>query len=244
MSRQIIKLNEQQIDWAQKMYAPGGLSARSIALELGVSPNNVANALRRRGVDLNLRSHFASMKAKGRASPMKGAKKTPESIAKQVATRLKNGKPYRSGYKHSDETRKKLSEAGKGKNLKYTDHERSQLKKLRETCKRFIRRIMAFTGKRKTMPTSEYLGYGRAELADRLGEMQSGFEVDHIVPVAEFFRRGITDPAAINALPNLRMLPMIENRKKSDDLPENADELIQLCLDIASGRASYTAGIA
>ena len=42
------------------------------------------------------------------------------------------------------------------------------------------------------------------------------WHVDHIVPVAEFLRRGVADPAVINALTNLQPLWALENIRKSD----------------------------
>ncbi|AVH85447.1 hypothetical protein Rostov1_00057 [Vibrio phage Rostov-1] len=42
------------------------------------------------------------------------------------------------------------------------------------------------------------------------------WHIDHIKPVAQFKREGITDPKIINALSNLQPLWAEENLKKSD----------------------------
>lgn len=216
------------------MYKPEGLSARAVAKILNVSPNNVRDVLKSKGVDLSLGKHFISNKAVGRTSPMKGKVRSQESILKQVSTRKENGKPARSGYKHSEETLRKISAATKGKNVRYTDEEKAQLQKCRSACKRMLRRVLQFKGTTKCASTVSYLGYDRVILSQHLGVIKEGFEIDHVVPVVEFFRRGITDPSIINALPNLRVISREENRKKSDALPPNCEELIQICIQQGS----------
>ncbi|MGF6444417.1 hypothetical protein [Paraburkholderia youngii] len=72
--------------------------------------------------------------------------------------------------------------------------------------------------------TQEVLGYTRDEFVDwidaklepRMIWTNCGktFHVDHIVPVAEFVRRGITDPKIVCALVNLRPITPTANLAK------------------------------
>jgi hypothetical protein len=45
---------------------------------------------------------------------------------------------------------------------------------------------------------------------------RSEWHIDHIIPVAEFLRLGITDPSRINALDNLRPVWAGDNMAKKD----------------------------
>lgn len=224
------RLTFDQISWAKDRYLTGDMSARGIAEKLSVSPNNVRDALRREGISLDKGKHFMSMAAMGRKSPRNGVKRSLESIEKQKATRKANAKPARSGYKHSAETIAKISAGTKGKNVKYTQEQRVELQRLRDLCKRLIRRILKLSGRRKEAPTEVLLGYSRHDLGKHLGPILIGHDVDHKVPVVEFFRRGIKDPAVINALPNLQQLPSSVNKLKSDTLPVDTEEIISMCL--------------
>jgi|SRR5580704_6558903 hypothetical protein len=75
-------------------------------------------------------------------------------------------------------------------------------------------------GRSKEGHTEDLLGYSAAELAAHLEaqfvdgmswEDRSAWHIDHIKPVREFAREGVTDPAIINALSNLRPLWAREN---------------------------------
>lgn len=219
-----------------RIYLAAEQSGRAIAKLLGVSPSTVRAALQEAGITMDKKSHFLSVSRLGAPPAMKGQKRTAESIEKQKVSRRLNAKPVRAGYKHSDETRRRISAATKGKNVKYTDEERRRIQQLRSACKRFLRRVLRRTGAAKTGSTEIMLGFGRVELAAHLGPIPDGHEIDHIVPVAEFFRRGIVDPAVINALPNLQVLHGELNKRKSDTLPLGVEQLITGCTEWAASR--------
>lgn len=241
---------------AVALYTSGAASARAIARALGVSPNTVRDAILNNGRSLDKKSHFISTAALGRTSPMKGVTRSADSIAKQVRSKRENGLTPRVGYKHSAETIAKISFATKGKNVRFAPEEKIRRERVRQACKRFLKRVLQATGSRKTTPTQCMLGYSAAELSAHLGALEAGDHIDHIVPVAEFFRRGIYDPAIINALPNLQVLSADENRRKGAKVPGNAEEIIGLCLaagklrgevltaTFAPGGVVYTRGIA
>ena len=171
-------------------------------------------------------------KATGRKSAAKGRVRSVDEIEKQKKTRVLNKKPFRRGYKHSESTLIKISLALKGKNRKYSDSERREIESVRCACKRFVNRVLNKSGLRKNKTKTEVLlGYTKWDLMLHLGEKPTkDCHIDHYVPISEFFRRGIFDPKIINALPNLRWLDAHENRKKSDSVPIDADEVIQKCI--------------
>lgn len=77
----------------------------------------------------------------------------------------------------------------------------------------------------KVHQVDELLGYSASQLRERLeSQFKEGmswdnwgeWHIDHIKPVAQFKREGITDPKIINALSNLQPLWAEENLKKSD----------------------------
>lgn len=96
--------------------------------------------------------------------------------------------------------------------------------KVRRTAKRMVRRILTMPRKRGDIRSEVLLGYSKQQLRDHLEkqfrpgmswEERDSFHVDHIIPVAEFLKNGITDLAKINALTNLQVLTPHENRIKS-----------------------------
>lgn len=77
----------------------------------------------------------------------------------------------------------------------------------------------------KVHQVDEILGYSASQLREHLkAQFTEGmswdnwgeWHIDHIKPVAQFKREGITDPKIINALSNLQPLWAEENLKKSD----------------------------
>jgi len=96
----------------------------------------------------------------------------------------------------------------------------------RQAMKRFLHRALKANGQKKHSKTEDHLGYNVTEFQAHLGPRPDGAHIDHLVPVAEFFRRGIYDPKVISALPNLRWLDADSNRRKSASVPENAEEII------------------
>jgi hypothetical protein len=89
-----------------------------------------------------------------------------------------------------------------------------------------LARALRMTGNPKRQRTHKALGYTRQELAAHLEKqftpgmswekMGTEIEIDHIIPIAEFVRAGITDMRAINALSNLRPIFSTVNRAKRD----------------------------
>lgn len=231
-----IVLLDSRLEAMCRSYTSGERSTRDLAKDYGLSYGTVRKALLSKGVELTNGKLSITRKATGRVSPMLGVKRTTESIEKQVATRLRNAKPARSGYSHSPETRAKISAATTGKNVKYSDEDRKRLESLRQVCKRFVRRTLAAKGVKKEGTSSSLLGYTPIELNEHLGMRPKDGEVDHIVPIVEFFRRGIHDVMVINALPNLRWLSSAENKRKSDTVPANVDDMVDVCLKWAEAR--------
>lgn len=98
--------------------------------------------------------------------------------------------------------------------------------KARGACKRMVRRILTMARVKKDRRRSELLlGYTKHELrkhleaqfTDGMGwDKRDSFHIDHIKPVAAFFREGVYDPAVINALSNLQVLTPQANKSKSD----------------------------
>ena len=109
-----------------------------------------------------------------------------------------------------------------------TDEERLLRNKQRLKYKNCLRRFIRATGKKKCSKTESLLGYSQKEFASHIEKQfkpgmswadRESFHVDHKIPVAEFFRRGITDPKIVCALENLQPLFPKENRMKSDKVP-------------------------
>jgi len=209
-----VQFSDEQLRSLAKRYQDGA-SFQDFANELGCGKNTIRAALLAIGVQPDVRRSIGA-KAKGRPSPRKGVTHTVESRAKMsVARRGRAGTRFGP---HSAETLAKISAGTKGKNIKYTPEQWRHIESIRQSCKRFVRRVLSASGKRKTTPSQQLLGYTTAQLWARLGPRPEGAHLDHIVPMADFFRRGIFDPAVINALDNLQWLPGAENRRKSDKL--------------------------
>lgn len=207
-----------------------GQSFGDIASTRGCATNTVRSALLSTGVLPNA-GRSISAKMVGRPSPRKGISVSADTRARMSAAR-KGGKGTRFG-PHSAETLAKISAATKGKNVRYTDEQRHAIESLRQVSKRFVRRVLRATGRRKTTPSAQALGYSSIELLAHLGPRPTGAHVDHYVPIAEFIRRGIICIRTINALPNLRWLPGAENQRKSDKVPMDADEVIERCISFS-----------
>lgn len=226
-----------------------GLTEREIAFKTGIPKSTVHYRLVRAGVEFDSASRI-SAKAKGRPSPRKGAKHTPEARAAMSKTR--KGRPSTTlGKVYSESERANIASGlirhyaklrAQGRLL--SPEERAARNQIRNTAKRFIRRILTMTRKRKDARTEQLLGYTKTELRSHLeSQFQLGmswlhrdsFHIDHKTPVAWFLRNGITDIARINALSNLQILTPDENRKKSDSV---------LTAHFGNGKTTYTAGIA
>lgn len=86
-----------------------------------------------------------------------------------------------------------------------------------------LKRVLNLTGERKSRRTEQILGYTSLQLKAHIEAQfedgmswddRSTWHIDHIEPVAVMHRRGITDPAVINALSNLRPLWAYDNLSK------------------------------
>lgn len=94
-----------------------------------------------------------------------------------------------------------------------------------EVARKLLSRVLSCTGNRKHGRTFSIIGYNKQQFVEHMESMfQDGmswdnhgeWHVDHIIPVAELVRCGVTDPAKINALENLRPLWAKDNMSKGD----------------------------
>lgn len=225
-----IDFTDEAITQMRRTYE-SGVSFGDIAKQHACATNTIRSVLLAVGVAPDPRRSL-SIKAMGRPSPRRGAKWTEETRAKFIATRASMPHRGRTG-PHSAETIAKISAATKGKNVRYTPEQRRHNEAVRQACKRFVRRVLSASGKRKVIPSEQYVGYSNAQLVAHLGPRPDGAHIDHYVPVAEFLRRGIAEPKVINALVNLRWLDGAENQRKSDRVPLDADAVVAACLRAA-----------
>lgn len=225
-----------------------GASLSDIASKFGVAKNTVRKVLLGNGVTFTeaAKRRRISVKAQGRPSARKGVVLSESTKAKMVATKQARNYPTSTySRKFSAATKEKMrqsalqrwaenirrrEEKAAAKVVRSRDEIR-QVERIRMLCKRLVRRVLKATGKRKEIPSEKYLRYSKKEFLQVVGGRPAGYELDHIVPVSEFLRRGITDPAIINALCNLRYIPKEENRKKSDVLPAEAEYLIAKAIE-------------
>ena len=91
-------------------------------------------------------------------------------------------------------------------------------------ARKMLARILGCTGRKKRGRTFDVLGYNRQQFEQHIeSQFQAGmtwanhgeWHIDHIIPVSELIRCGVTDPAKINALANLRPLWATDNMSKS-----------------------------
>jgi len=236
---------------AAARYNNGELSVADLATELGVAKSTALKWMHQRGVKMNPPGLMISKKLKGRASSQRGAKRSDETRARIRAAKV-GSKPTTVGFKFSDESKLKMRQAAL-KRVATTDSlqkmraglekkrmpaaERIAREKARAACKRMLRRILTMARTRKDGRRSEsILGYTKQELRlhiesqfrDGMGwDVRDSFHIDHIKPVAQFFREGCFDPTVINALSNLQVLTPEENRAKSDNFtPDRRQKLV------------------
>ena len=217
--------------------AESGTSTRDLAAMFGAGRSRIAAELKNAGIKLNA-GLAISLKMRDKPGCRLGAKHSPETRALMSAQR--KGKPGTRFGPISEETRARISASTKGKNTKYTPEQRAELEAMRSRSKRMVRRTLLATGRRKLIPSEVYLGYSKHQLMAHLGPKPSQTaEIDHYVPVVEFFRRGITAPALVNALSNLRWLEGAENKKKGDSVPDDAERVVEDCFFEVSRRSLY-----
>lgn len=173
-----------------------------------------------------------------------GSSHSPEAKAKLSAFR--KGKAFTTGTKRTPEQREKMRQAALRRYLdpaqvairtaaslkggevnRLPVDEKAARDKARSACKRMLRRILTMSRVNKTATTEALLGYSKTQLRAHLEtqfqlgmdwKQRESFHIDHIVPVSDFFRRGIFDPAIINALTNLQVLTPEENRAKGNQI--------------------------
>lgn len=218
----------------------GGKSMAALARERGCGKNTVRRLFRENGVVFDKSRSLSAIK-KGRPSARKSY-----TVSDRVRVARRNARDraheLRRGATLSPETRARISAALQGRHRRFTDEERKSREAIRQALKRFLHRSLKASGRKKCSRTEAALGYRVGDLMAHLGPRPADAHIDHIVPIAEFFRRGIFEPAVINALQNLRWLSADENRRKSATVPENADDIIRQCLTKTNG--GYAAGIA
>lgn len=94
------------------------------------------------------------------------------------------------------------------------------------SARRLLHNTLAATGSKRTNSrTNKNLGYSPMDLKSHLESLfvdgmgwhnRSEWHIDHIIPIAEMIRLGITCPKKINALSNLRPVWAYENLSKGD----------------------------
>lgn len=92
-----------------------------------------------------------------------------------------------------------------------------------ETARKMLARVLGCTGRKKRGRTFDILGYNRQDFEKHIESLfeegmswsnHGEWHIDHIIPVSELVRCGVTDPAKINALSNLRPMWAAENMAK------------------------------
>ena len=196
-----------------------GDSFRDISESIGCAKNTVRSALLEFGVIPDV-SRSIRTKATGRPSARKGVQWTDETMAKFMISRF--GRLLAVG---------RTPKPRKPKKPRMSHEEKRRIESVRQTCKRFVRRVLKASGRQKSIPSAKYVGYTTAELFAHLGPRPSlDAQVDHYVPIVEFIRRGIACPSVINALVNLRWLTATENQRKGAKVPCDADDVVARCL--------------
>jgi len=105
--------------------------------------------------------------------------------------------------------------------------QRAQAKRQRNpeafAARYMLKRVLMLTGARKNTKTEHAIGYSKADLEAHIAkQFEPGmtwanwgeWHIDHIKPVAQFIREGVTCPKEINALSNLRPLWAYQNLSK------------------------------
>jgi hypothetical protein len=222
-----LKINSDDIAAWKSQYIDHTMTIAEIARQSGVAKNSVRKYLIRAGVtfDKGLR---LSRKAKGRPSRRRGAKLTPEQMTRHRRAHI--GNKYSLGRTLSEASRQKMSATLRRKRQEKIDAGLIDPKaaKIREAqrykLKAMLRSVLRAAKTKKRASTAEALGYDREELVTHIGDLflegmnwsnPGSFHIDHIVPIAVFLRRGITDPKIISSLANLRPLYPADNHRKS-----------------------------
>lgn len=92
-----------------------------------------------------------------------------------------------------------------------------------ETARKMLSRVLESTGRKKRGRTFDIIGYNRQEFENHIESLfepgmtwdnHGEWHIDHRIPVSELVRCGVTAPAKINALSNLRPMWAAENMAK------------------------------
>lgn len=255
MPAKIIKTDEQVSQWVMA-YTVDKRSTRDIARSEGISFQTVCKFLRAKGVVLSAGERISKKNTGRKWKEGRRYTVTDEDRANRKARMT--GNKYCAGRKLSEDSRQRMREAMLARSRRWREEAKlrplevqTQLESIRQSCKRFVRRVLEATGKRKQIPSEKYLGYTKHDLLSSIGPRPEGHDIDHKVPIAEFFRRGIYDVAVINAIVNLHWLPTHDNKKKSAKVPYDVDEIVSKCMrqqnltaHFSNGKVSYTQGVA
>jgi hypothetical protein len=98
-------------------------------------------------------------------------------------------------------------------------------KKVRKFCYQSVYRVLLRYGNSKPSKTYDLLGYNAVQLKNHIEgkfrdgmnwENRSKWDIDHIVPIDYYLKKGITDLSIINALTNLQPMWRKENISKAN----------------------------
>lgn len=223
------------------MYSADGESIVGIARKVGRSCGLIKKALQFFCVPFKDKNSLISSSKMGKQSPRKGAVLSDETRAKISAAKV--GKRHSLGSRRTPEQKQKMSDARKRfaeqnpqrfKELmrrastavpKLSKEEREKRTKARTRYKHLLSRLARQHGLNKQSASEAALGYSAKQFREHIErqfcdgmdwDKPDSFHIDHIVPIADFFRKGIYDAAVINALSNLRPLSPSSNRQKRD----------------------------
>lgn len=222
-----------------KNYLDKKVSVVDMATAMQCAKATVLKWMDEAGVQRYPRGTMISVKKTGRPSTRIGVKLS-DATRQKLSVAMK-GNARTKGFKFSAESIEKMRASAKlrmattdslkkmkeGRDkLRASESERVAIVKARDACKRMLRRVLTMARVKKDGRRHELLlGYTKSSLREHLEkqflpgmswDVRGSFHIDHIKPVAQFFREGIYDPAVINALSNLQVLTPEANRAKSD----------------------------
>lgn len=179
------------------------------------------DALRQRS-----REYYQANKDRIKARSLEWSKKNPERKKESRSRHYEQNK---------DEYLRSASEWAKRNRSRRTEICLAYMKRKRDedprsyvatvTARKLLSRILNSTGRNKKGRTFDALGYNKQQFTEHLESLfQDGmswenhgkWHIDHIIPVSELVRCGVTDPSKINCLSNLRPLWAEDNMAKRD----------------------------
>lgn len=211
--------------WMEKRYVKDGLSLRDIAREIGRSTNFVRDRLIKRGVVFS-KGVRISKKMVGKPSSRRGA--TLSRKHREVLRKIAMGNTYCVGRTYTEKTLHKMRESQRRRHSTPDAMKKRAVSAItrikRQKFKNLLKSLLRKSGNKKSGRTSDVMGYTREELVRHISflflpgmswEDRTSFSIDHIVPVAEFIKRGIVEPKIVCSLVNLQPLKPKTNRSKS-----------------------------